>query len=250
MVSGKYHRSRAWALVAVAVIAAGMARPAPTLAVHARGSALDSAGLATPPRSILPSLLRCRDARRPRLPGRPLGARQSPQLHGGRPPVHQPGDADHHPRRRGRLGVDVHLVSECGRRGVGELRRLVHGPRRADGARPRHRLARRQLGLQRELDRDRARGLHQRHPLPRRPVPRIGQAGGLDRGHLPDHARPHACASATTRCPTRTTPASGAASTTTPIPAAPGTGRCTWPICGPTRTTPTSRWSTTPMPPA
>ena len=36
-------------------------------------------------------------------------------------------------------------------------------------------------------------GFTERHPLPRRPVPRIGQAGGLDRGHLPDHARPPAC---------------------------------------------------------
>jgi hypothetical protein len=70
MVSGKYHRSRAWALVAVAVIAAGMARPAPTLAVHGQGgSALDSAGLATPPRSILPSLLNAATPAGPDYPG-------------------------------------------------------------------------------------------------------------------------------------------------------------------------------------
>ncbi len=54
--SGKWHhRSRAWAFVAVAVIAAGMARPAPTLAVRSPGSALDSAGLVRPPSSILPN---------------------------------------------------------------------------------------------------------------------------------------------------------------------------------------------------
>jgi N-acetyl-anhydromuramyl-L-alanine amidase AmpD len=70
MVSGKYHRSRAWALVAVAVIGAGLARPAPTLAVHGLGgSALDSAGLATPPRSILPGLLHAAAAAGPDYPG-------------------------------------------------------------------------------------------------------------------------------------------------------------------------------------
>ena len=54
--SGKWHhRSRAWVFVAVAVIAAGMARPAPTLAVRSPGSALDSAGLVRPPSSILPN---------------------------------------------------------------------------------------------------------------------------------------------------------------------------------------------------
>jgi N-acetyl-anhydromuramyl-L-alanine amidase AmpD len=53
-VSGsRQHRSRAWAIVAFAVVAACLAGPAPALAGARAGSALDSSGLKAPPRSLL-----------------------------------------------------------------------------------------------------------------------------------------------------------------------------------------------------
>ena len=130
--------------------------------------------------------------RRAGLPRSPVGARQPAELHRRRPAADEPDQPARDPRRRGRLGLDLHLVSQPSRRGVRPLRRVLDRPRGADGARPRHRLARGQLGLQRELDRHRARRVHERHPVPGRRVPRLGQARRLAGRHLPDHARPQA----------------------------------------------------------
>ena len=173
-------------------IAAGMARPAPTLAGRAPGSALDSAGLAAPPRSILPSLLNAATPAGPDYPGA-LWEPANPDNYtvADRPYTNQVTRIIIHVAEGGWASTYTwfrnaaaeasanYVVSSTGR-----VAQMVPDTR--------HRLARRQLGLQRELDRDRARRLHQRHPVPRRPVPRIGQARRLDRGHVPDHARPHA----------------------------------------------------------
>jgi hypothetical protein len=121
-----------------------------------------------------------------------VGARQRPELHGRRPAGDQPDHPARDPRGRRQLGVHLRLVPQPAGRGLRPLRRVVHRARGPDGARPRHRLARRELGLQRELDRDRARRLHERHPLPGRRVPRLRPAGGMARRQIPDHARPHA----------------------------------------------------------
>ena len=54
----RLHQSRVWALVSIAVAGICIAGPAPTQADVRSGSALDSAGLASPPRSLLSHALR------------------------------------------------------------------------------------------------------------------------------------------------------------------------------------------------
>src|SRR5437016_1330670 len=60
--------SRAWAFLAVAVIATCMAGPGPTLADARSGSALASAGLAAPPRSLLAHVMHVSAATAPDYP--------------------------------------------------------------------------------------------------------------------------------------------------------------------------------------
>ena len=58
MPRSRLHQSRVWAVVSIAVAGICIAGPAPTQADVRSGSALDSAGLASPPRSLLSHALR------------------------------------------------------------------------------------------------------------------------------------------------------------------------------------------------
>ncbi|CAK7282828.1 hypothetical protein SGPA1_20803 [Streptomyces misionensis JCM 4497] len=130
-----------------------------------------------------------------RLPGRRVAARQHLQLHGLQPARQLHHRPRHHPRHPGDVRQHPVHLPEPAEAGVHPLSGPVRGrAHRAVRPRKRHRLARRQLGLQHPQHRHRARGMggpallfHQR------PLRAVGEAHGGDLRQVrhPQEQGPH-----------------------------------------------------------
>ena len=114
-----------------------------------------------------------------RLPARDMGAGRAHELHRRQPTPRLSGGHDRHPRHRRQLHERNHGLPGPQASWLGALRHFVSRRGDTDGRGERHRLARRQLGLQHPRDRDRARGIRLQEPLHDPRVPHERGAGGL-----------------------------------------------------------------------